>query len=271
MKKLRFFIPFLVLLLLFASILACTSKKASSASQEVSSTSTAKNSQTGETVAETTKTVETTSAETQAKGKTTAEVTQISAFLWKDSIDTIWVHGAIEITNTGDTPLKIGNVQISIYDNQNNVLGTIPMVLPIPEILNPGETSYAGDSTILEKIKDSNTKIYAKANIDYDVTDKKSPNLELSKIEGVKDDFFGYKAVGEVKNTTDKPADDIRIIIALLDNNSKLVGLIRAYPQVTLNPGDNMAFETGGTVLPPDINKKVSKVIGKAFNWGFDF
>jgi hypothetical protein len=43
---------------------------------------------------------------------------------WKDSIDTIWAHGAIEITNTGDVPIQIGDISISFVGDDNSILGT---------------------------------------------------------------------------------------------------------------------------------------------------
>lgn len=47
------------------------------------------------------------------ENKASAEITQTALQVWKDSIDNIWAHGAIEITNTGNVPIEIGDISIS--------------------------------------------------------------------------------------------------------------------------------------------------------------
>jgi len=200
-----------------------------------------------------------------------AEVTQVAAHIWKNSIDTIWVHGAVEITNTGGTLVEIGNIQISLYDMEDNIIGSIPYMRPTPRVLKPGETAYSGDSTILEKISDPNIEFYAKANIDYDETDEEGQNLEVRKIEGVEGGgWSGYMVLGEVVNISSEKADDIRICVALYSDNSELIAVISPNVEVTLNPNDSMAFEGSYPNIPNSIGKLATKFIGKAYNWSWD-
>jgi len=199
-----------------------------------------------------------------------AEVTQVAVHIWKDSIDTIWVHGAVEITNTGSTLVEIGNIQISIYDMEDNVIGVISFMLSTPEVIKPGEKAYSGESTILEKINDPNIEFYTKANIDYDKTDKESQNLEVRKIEGTEGEYDDYQVVGEIVNISNEKADDVRICVALYDDNSELIAVMSPYVEVTLNPNDRIAFEGSYPNIPNSIGKLATKFIGKAYNWSWD-
>jgi len=213
------------------------------------------------------------SSETASKEeKVSAEITQTAMQVWKDSIDTIWVHGAIEITNTGDVPIQIGDISISFVGDDNSILGTASMALPVPEIILPGETAYAGDSTIIEGIDDPAKIVKIEANIDYDKTDKQPQLLEVQDLKISPSDYGGPKVTGRVVNTSQENADDIRILIAMLDENDKLLGVYTNSLDVTLAPGKNMGFEVS---YPPIEVKgfvnKVKKMVGKSFNWKFDF
>lgn len=204
--------------------------------------------------------------------KVSAEITQTALQAWKDSIGTIWAHGAIEITNTGDVPIEIGDISISFIGDDNSILGTMSMILPVPEIILPGETAYAGDSTIIEGIDDPSKIVNIEANIDFDKTDRQPQILDVQDLKIIPSDFGGAKITGRVVNTSQENADDIRIIIALFDENDKLLGVYIQSPDVTLAPEKSMGFETSypGIEVKGFVDK-VKKMIGKAFNWKFEF
>lgn len=204
--------------------------------------------------------------------KVSAEITQTALQAWKNSIGTIWAHGAIEITNTGNVPIKIGDISISFVGDDNSILGTMNMILPVPEIILPGETAYAGDSATIEGIDNPAKIVKIEANIDYDKTDKQPQLLEIQDLKITPSDFGGPKVTGRVVNISNENADDIRIIIAMFDENDKLLGIYNSSLDVTLAPEKNMGFEVS---YPPietkDFANKVKKMIGKAYNWKFDF
>lgn len=204
--------------------------------------------------------------------KISAEITQTAFQVWKDSIDNVWAHGAIEITNTGDVPIEIGDISISFIGDDNSILGTMPMILPVLEIILPGETAYAGDSTIIEGIEDPSKIVNIEANIDFDKTDRQPQILDGQDLKIIPSDFGGAKITGRVVNTSQENADDIRIIIALFDENDKLLGVYIQSPDVTLAPEKSIGFETSypGIEVKGFVDK-VKKMIGKAFNWKFEF
>ena len=264
-KNIVYLVPIVVFFIIFSFVLACGGQS------EASSSSTKETTEETDEVKETEQPDIITEEEPdKLEENVNAEVTQIAVHLWENSIGTIWVHGVVEITNTGDTPIDIGDIQISVYDSDDNVVGTITFMMAVPGIISPGEKAYSCDSTILEKIDTADIEVYAKANIDYDKTDKESQNLKVQKIEGSEGDWDSYMVVGEVVNTSDKKADDIRICIALFDENNNLVAGLRPNVDVTLNPGDSMAFEGSYPDLPNEIGRKASNFIGKAYNWSWD-
>ncbi|NLX71501.1 MAG: hypothetical protein GX024_11570 [Clostridiales bacterium] len=204
--------------------------------------------------------------------KMSAEITQMALQAWKSSIDTIWAHGAIEITNTGDVPIEIGDISISFVGDDNSILGTVSMILAIPEILLPGETAYAGDSTIIEGIDDPSEIVDMETSIDFDETDEQPQLLDVQDLKIIPSDFGGAKVTGRVVNISQENADDIRIIIALFDENDKLLGIYEELPDVTLAPGKKMGFETSYPGIEVEgFVDKVKKMVGKAYNWSWDF
>lgn len=198
------------------------------------------------------------------------EVTQTALQVWEDSIGTSWAHGAIEITNTGDVPVEIGDISISFVGNDDAVLGTASMVLPVPEIIQPGETAYAGESTFIEGISGPAEIASLEANIDFRKADGQSQNLDVQNLRIVSSEYGGPTVTGRVVNTSQANADDIRIVVAFLDENDKLLGVYTASPDVTLAPEKNMGFETSyPNIEVKDFASKVKKMIGKAYNWSF--
>jgi|GEM_PF-719837 len=206
------------------------------------------------------------------KGKAAAEITQTSLLTWEDSIDNIWAHGAIEITNTGDVPVKTGDISISFVASDDSILGTASMILPVPEIIMPGEKAYAGDSTIIEGIDDPTEITSIEANIDFDETDGKPQILDVRDLKIIVTDIGRVKVTGRVVNNSPDSADDIRIIVAAFDEDDRLLGIYTDSPDVTLAPGKNMGFETSYPVIRSrEFADKVKKLVGKAYNWKFDF
>lgn len=205
-------------------------------------------------------------------GNPSAEITQTALQVWKDSIDTIWAHGAIEITNTGDVPIKIGDISISFIGSDNSVLKTAIMILPVPELISPGETSYAGDSAVIENINDPAEVAGIEANIDFDKTDKQPQLLDVQDLKIAPSEFGGPRVTGRVVNTSNENADDIRIVIAMFDDSANLVGIYSDSPDVTVAPGKSMGFETFYPFIEiPGFIDKVNHMVGKSYNWKFDW
>jgi len=199
-----------------------------------------------------------------------AEVTKKAFQVWKDSVNAVWGHGAIEIKNTGNVSIEIGDISISFVGKDKSILATMSMVLPVPEILQPGEVAYAGDSTTIEGLTEPSEVAGIEANIDFDKTDSKAQLLEITSLKIISSDYGGPKVTGRVSNTSSENADDIRIAIALFDDKNNLLGVYTDSPDVTLAPGKSMGFETNYPFIEvKGFASKVKKMVGIAFNWKF--
>ncbi len=108
--------------------------------------------------------------------------------------------------------------------------------------------------------------------IDFDETDEQPQLLDVQDLKIIPSDFGGAKVTGRVVNISQENADDIRIIIALFDENDKLLGIYEELPDVTLAPGKKMGFETSYPGIEVEgFVDKVKKMVGKAYNWSWDF
>jgi len=206
---------------------------------------------------------------TKESNNAAAEITQTALYKWKNSIGSIWVHGAIEIKNIGTVPIEIGDIAISFLGEDNTILGTTSMVLAVPEIIKPGEVAYAGDSTVLEGVSNIDEIIDIEANMDFDETEEESPVLSVEDLNLRTDSYGDFKITGRVTNTSTKNADDIRIIIALFNREGELLGIKNASPDVTLAPGRKMGFEAGYPPIESGTASKVNTFTGKAYNWSW--
>lgn len=196
---------------------------------------------------------------------TTKLETRKTKQVWLSSTGTVWIHGALEITNVGDSAVDLGSIAFTVYAADGKVLETMS-AFAIPNIIRSGEVAYAFEEATLD-ISTPAEVGELKVNFDYDVTFEEPQLLRVENLFGGKDQE-GYKVTGEVVNTSEENARDILVAVALYDGAGNLLGVLVDAPDVTLIPGDKMGFAArsfGG--LPPDIGEKVEKLVGVAFNW----
>lgn len=196
------------------------------------------------------------------------EIIDSTSAAWKDSIGTIWVHASAVYKNTGTTAIDIGETQINYKAQDGSIMGTSTMVYSTPEIIQPGETAYITESTILDGTTDAAEFKEVSFNFGFDKTSEDGKILETSGVKGiVGDSFIPYKVTGLVTNTTDAKQDDIRIAAALLDAEGKLLGVLKGSVDVGLNPGGEAGFELTYPDLPAEIVPNIATVEVKAFAW----
>ena len=118
--------------------------------------------------------------------------------VWSDSINSIWINTAAVYKNTGDVPVEIGETQMNYKAKDGSVLGTSTMIYAVPSIVQPGETAFITEGTILDG--ESTTDNYAETtfNFNFEETDESSNLMEVSAVKGVSSDF-GYSVTGLVK------------------------------------------------------------------------
>jgi hypothetical protein len=208
--------------------------------------------------------------EKEAQSEPKLEIVKSTGGVWKDSIDTVWVHSAAIFENTGDVPVEIGETQMNFKDQDGSILGTATMVYSVPGIVGPGEQAFISETTTLEGVTDPSKYKETTYNFSFDETDNNADLLEVSAVKGIPatDDMSSpYRVTGLVKNTTDELQDDIRISAALLGEDGALLGVLNGGVDVGVNPGSEAGFELSYPEVPRDIAGKVKTVEVKAYGF----
>lgn len=200
------------------------------------------------------------------EANTKIEIENSGSNIWSDSINSIWINTATIYKNTGDVPVEIGETQMNYKAKDGSVLGTSTMIYAVPSIVQPGETAFITESTILDG--ESSTDNYAETtfNFNFEETDESSNLMEVSAVKGVSSDF-GYSVTGLVKNPTDIQQEDIRLAAILYDANGNILGGLSGSVDVGLAPGGEAGFELSYPPLPDDIGTKVSKIEVKSYGF----
>jgi hypothetical protein len=198
------------------------------------------------------------------------EVLKTAGASWKDSVGAVWVHSGAVYKNTGSVPVRIGESQMNFKAQDGGILGTSPMVYSVPDVVQPGETAFVGESTILDGISDPAQYKETSYNFDFDKATNSGNILEVSGVKGSKGgEFTQYKVTGVMKNSTQEKQDDIRLASALFDNEGTLLGVLTGSIDVGVNPGSEAGFELNYPELPEGVGDKVATVEVKAYGFKY--
>ncbi|MFC7063406.1 FxLYD domain-containing protein [Halobacillus seohaensis] len=187
----------------------------------------------------------------------------------KDSIDNVYGSYSAVITNTGDKPAMIGDVQVNFEGEGDTIIGTAAMVSAVPDVIMPGEVAYLGVSKGLESATSADEVTDVSVNIDFDSTNEEPMMLETTSVEVKEGSHYPYVVTGTVMNPNKEKADDIRLAAGLYDENGEFLGTLNGSIQVSLNQDGKAGFELNYPELPEDVAGKASEVKVKAYNWSF--
>ena len=140
------------------------------------------------------------------------------------------------------------------------------MIYSIPRIVNPGETAFIVESTILDGVSTETEFKETTFNYNFEETTEEPNLMEVSSVKGI-DGEYGYKVTGLVKNPTEEQQDDIRLAAALLDKDGNLLGTLEGSVDVGLAPGNEAGFELSYPDLPEDVGSKVATIEVKSYGW----
>jgi hypothetical protein len=184
---------------------------------------------------------------------------------WLSVRDMTSIHAAVEIKNTGTHTARLRDIAFTVYDVNGKVLDAIPAWWTVPRVIRPGEVVYAVAERLHEDLEPA-TVGELKVNFDYDLTSEEPQLLAVENLSGGEGQM-GYEVTGEVVNTSGESAGEIRVAVALYDEGNNLLGVLWAYPQVTLAPGDRMGFVALSLFsFPPEVGKQVKRLVGVAHN-----
>ena len=202
----------------------------------------------------------------EEKANVKIEIENSGSNIWSDSINSIWINTAAIYKNTGDVPVEIGETQMNYKAKDGSILGTSTMIYAVPSIVQPGETAFITEGTILDG--ESSTDNYAETtfNFNFEETDESSNLMEVSAVKGISSDY-GYSVTGLVKNPTDVQQEDIRLAAILYDASGNILGGLSGSVDVGLAPGGEAGFELSYPPLPDDIGTKVNKIEVKSYGF----
>lgn len=196
------------------------------------------------------------------------EILQKSSKAWKNSINSVYVHSAVVLKNTGEAPVKVSSLQFNFEDQDGGVLGTEKMLLAYPDILMPGETAFVGETSLLEGAKSPKEFKETSINFSFDKTKKNYKMLEVSGVKGKAfDGFMGnYKVTGFVKNQTTEIQKNISLAAGLFDVEGNILGVVTSIVSVGINPGSQAGFEIRSPEIPESVIGKIATIEVKAFS-----
>jgi hypothetical protein len=203
-------------------------------------------------------------AEENAKPK--LEVADKAGYAWKDSIGVVYAHSAFVLENTGKVPVNITDLQLNLEDTSGGILTTVSLVSARPSIVEPGETAFVGEDTLLDEIKDPALYKQTSINFSFEAAQRTAIHLELSNVKGgpFKGIYDGYKVTGYVKNQTDTLQKGAALAAGFFDKDGKLVGVTNSTISVGINSGSQAGFELIFDGVPLDVLKRIQSFEVKA-------
>lgn len=206
------------------------------------------------------------SADTDEKANEKLEIADSGSTVWSDSIDSIWINTAAIYKNTGDVSVNIGETQMNYKGKDGSILGTSTMIYAVPEIVQPGESAFIVEGTMLNEETSLENYSETTFNFNFEATEEGSNLMEVSAVKGISSEY-GYSVTGIVKNSTDVEQEDIRLAAILYDANGKILGGLSGSVDVGLAAGGEAGFELSYPPLPDNIGLKVNKIEVKSFGF----
>lgn len=150
------------------------------------------------------------------------EIGEGQVVTYADSIGSDWVIIGVPVTNTGDSNLYLSSGTMDLEDQEGHLVDSINLVSVYPEVLQPGETAWYYEETMVEGASGIDLKVLPhvdvkKAKVDcvrYDVTD----------VAITDNTYGGIKITGRVENTTDEDASLPYVVVFMYGADGQLIG-----------------------------------------------
>lgn len=211
---------------------------------------------------EETSTTEETAAETKEKKKEEApkeevkeeaawEVGEARAVTYSDSIGSLWVQIICPVTNTGTKNLYLSSGTMDLEDADGHLVESRSMVSVFPEVLQPGETAYYYEETILDEGSPTELKVLPHVKAKEATVD--CVRYAISDTEFSDETYGGVKITGRVENTSSEAESFIQVIALLYDADNNLLALPFTYITDELAAGDKIGFSMTSFSVPENV------------------
>lgn len=179
------------------------------------------------------------------------EVGEARAVTYSDSIGSLWVQIICPVTNTGTKNLYLSSGTMDLEDADGHLVESRSMVSVFPEVLQPGETAYYYEETILDEGSPTELKVLPHVKVKEATVD--CVRYAISDTEISDDTYGGVKITGRVENTSSEAESFIQVIALLYDADNNLLALPFTYITDELAAGDKIGFSMTSFSVPENV------------------
>ena len=158
----------------------------------------------------------------------------------------------IEITNTGNTSLALGNCNYDIEDESGKLLRSDYFSYGYPRIVLPGGKAYYYGDTIVDAV-DETIPITILPRLDVKSTSDVGIELAISDIDFSTDSSGGYNLLGRVENLSSNDCSSPCITIVFYNSDDIPIALQSTHLRELLTASEKIGFQMQGISLPGDI------------------
>jgi hypothetical protein len=167
----------------------------------------------------------------------------------------------IELLNQGTGWAELAGGDYTIYDNDENVVGTGSFTYSYPKYLAPGAVGYLADDAVLEDVRAKNIK-RVEADGSYGDADQEDViELKTAKVK-VKREAYGdgLHTTGTITNTSSTDVQSAHVASFFIHKNGKPIGFAYTNLIENLRAGKTKGFETTDSWCPVK-KSSVDKVV----------
>ncbi len=160
-----------------------------------------------------------------------------------------------EVFNPTNSDMNFVKVVATFYDENRTVIGTAFTYTEL-DIIQPNTTVPFKISSYPDKIKPASCKL----DVDYNTTSEQAfSGISIKSHSGFLDDMGYYKIVGEVENTSNMPAEFVKIIATYYNSSGDVIGTAFTYTDIdVVEAGGTAPFELSS--YPKRINPALCKL-----------
>jgi hypothetical protein len=167
------------------------------------------------------------------------------------SFDYVQAMVIVEIKNEGTGWAELQGGDYTVYDTDENVVGTGSFTYSYPKYLAPGATGYLGDSTFLEDVDAKNVKRVEADGTFADADPQDVIEIKAAKVQIKRASYGGgLHTTGTLTNSSDEDVRNAHVASFFLDPKGRPLGFAWTNLIENLGAGKTKGFETTDSACP---------------------
>ena len=179
------------------------------------------------------------------------ETGEARAVTYTDSIGSVWVQVICPVTNTGTKNLYLSSGTMDLEDTDGHLVESLSMVSVFPEVIQPGETAYYYEETILDGGDPGALNVLPHVKVKEAKVD--CIRFEISDVDIADESYGDVKVTGRVENTTSEDENLVQVIALLFDADNNLIALPFTYLTDGLTAVDKIGFSMTTFSVPDSV------------------